>query len=127
MGNRSLDPFTSTQAMVEAARSTARRPPTVIVRSTISDRFQKYVVLFYNTVAVGVAYMSVFFALCFPFPCYPGLRGFALQRESFFKRFFGTVSGCGKGVRRVAKGIRFGSLFHTFRVPVGIPCFCIDV
>ena len=30
------------------------------------------------------------------------LRGFALQRGSFFKRFFGTVSGCGKGAQRVA-------------------------
>ena len=52
--------------------------------------------------------------------------GFALQRGSFFKRFFGTVSGCGKGAQRVAKGGRFGSLFRTVRVPVGIPCFCID-
>ena len=40
--------------------------------------------------------------------------------------FFDIVSGCGKGAQRVAKGCRFGSLFHTFRVPVGIPCFCID-
>ena len=38
--------------------------------------------------AVGFAYTSVFFALCFPFPCYPGLHRFALQRASFFKRFF---------------------------------------